>query len=224
MQNITINKTSYVSPDSCAFGDYGGAGALGLANIKDLLATTKNILELSFGDISDIIRLNENGVDSIKDIQANIISKFSALHPDNNHKFKQPNIIHVFGDYGSETVYINESKYSDTLEALADYPCIDEETLSQIESDWEIEAFNDYASSDLKNKLPENEQDKLNSLPIEKQNLIVWNAYRQAMEDCNEYPIIELSNAFIDTDKIALTFTAIIKKQLANEDLKQWKK
>ena len=78
MQNITINKTSYVSPDSCAFGDYGGAGALGLANIKDLLATTKNILELSFGDISDIIRLNENGVDSIKDIQANIISKFPS--------------------------------------------------------------------------------------------------------------------------------------------------
>jgi hypothetical protein len=189
MENtIKIENVEYTTHDCLTFGDYGGAGSVGLANIRFLKEAHPDFIHAYMQDVPG----NE---------YTEPVFEGSA-----------PAMIWVVGSYASETVYIRadiwtENEYGESLE---NYPAFDDEIISEIESDWESEGFEIWARSDLYSGLPERNQTTLENMTPEKQADIMWAAYRQAMEDCNEYPTPEYSGSHIPVDDIQETFNVCV--------------
>lgn len=194
MQTIQIIEgTKYITHSTLQFGDYGGAGSVGAANIRDI-KRENTFVEIYMSDIDN-------------DYRAPLFDDMPA-----------PDVISAVGAYGSETVYVRSDIWeANEYDCLDDYPLLSDETHSDIEMQWEREAFTDYASHDLYRDLPERNMRKLDMLPSEQNAEFVWAAYRAAMEECNEYPTPEYSSSHIPVDEIQNSFNAQVIKLLKNE-------
>ena len=190
MENTTkIQNVDYITHNCLSFGDYGGAGAVGLANIR---------------------YLKEQHPKHVREYMGNIPGNDYAEPVFENDA--PPELIWAVGGYGSETVYVradiwNENEYGESLE---DYPLFDEDLSNQIEMEWEIEGFESWARHDLFNGLPERNQETLDNMETEKIDEIMWTAYRDAMETENQYPTPEYSSSHIPVDDIQETFNACV--------------
>jgi hypothetical protein len=185
---ITINGRAYVTHDSWTFGDYGGCGSYGLANIRTLLAECEGrVVECGF---SDIRHMQENcpyglGSDALAEITA-----------------ERPWLIHAFGDYGSEQVWVRKplDHIREWTKDCDNYPVMSEDTMSEIEMEWEEEAWGSWLKSDLIRTLTEDMQE------AEPTDSELRDAYRSAMDDTNTYPEAEYSGVAVDVDRIAASF------------------
>lgn len=109
---------------------------------------------------------------------------------------------------------------------LENYPCYDDMLVSELEMEWENEAWNNWLKSDLIETLPK-KLFKLVSSTVkdeQKEDNIYWQAYRQAMEDNNEYPIPQSDHVYINVERISSAFCEAIKKHFREKNMTYWKK
>ena len=214
-ETVTIEGVEYVSPDSCSFGDYGGAGSVGLANIRAIIADAgDSVFETSFGDIKYASEGSYFPFESEQELRDAIKAK------------RKPLVLHVTGDHSSESVYIlkNSKLAHETLSALADYPSLNHEAVSTIETEWESEAWDSWIESDLNRKCwPEDDFPGY----VDMSNDDKFEAYRFAMEVENHYPAAEYHGVHVDVDVIGDTYRKTIERMLAGETIddinrKQW--
>jgi hypothetical protein len=194
--SFTLHNIEYVCPPCCTFGDYGGAGSVGKANIAALLEQAASVQEISFQDVYDI--QNRWG--------------FSHVSPD-----ELPDIFHASGSYGSEAVYVRADKFADEIAALADYPSLDDDKVSEIEMEAVSDAFDNWLESDLLRGVPDDIRDRLYDMENAERAELTWEAYRAAMERENVYPQYEYSGVYINIDRIQETFNALVAAALVKQ-------
>jgi hypothetical protein len=212
-QSITIRGLEYVSHDSLTFGDYGGASSVGLANIRVLI---------------------EQNSDSVESVSMTFIDRFQRkpamlcylldseqIALDDITK-DAPAILDAYGDFGSRQVWVRKdvaeqeeygSRYRGLLEALDNYPLLDEEEDSRVEMEWEEEAWRDWLKSDLLRTI-EDDEDYLDEYASILTDSDLFECYRHTMEETNTYPVAEYSNVYVDVDRIADAFRKAIEDRL----------
>lgn len=205
MEEFTIAGVKYLGHDALTFGDYGGAGSVGVANVRDVENDHEDdIAWISYSVISDIQATNKRGKDTIADFIADFRYQASDFFADG---FDKPKIYKATGSYGSTTIYVRADIWTKCeYGRLDDYPLLSDDTHSEIEMEWENEAFESWAESDLIRSLDDRQQEKLDTMPDETRTGLTWEAYRVAMEETNTYPTPEYSGSHIDIDRIAEEF------------------
>lgn len=196
---FTLRGVRYQSHDSLSFGDYGGAGSVGRANI-DALREQFPASDTAEGTFRHV----HNGVYEETDYYGRPTIKGT------------PKLIMLFGAYASEAAYIREDCAAETLAALDDYPLLDEERHSEIELEWEDAAWESYARADLIASLSEATRDAWEAAGEPED--VALQAYRDAMEETNSYPETEHSSSYIPVDRIADEFGARLGAELARRE------
>jgi|SRR5690349_8271643 len=182
-ETITIRGVSYVSHSALTFGDYGGAGSVGLANIRALMDEHPDSLEVYMSTLDNTYFHDEEW----------------ALRIERT----RPELLVAFGSYGGQQAWLREDIADDTLRALSDYPSLDDEGASRVEAEWLEEALDSYLLRfDIPHALRDiNEamEDKWNDLSADDQR----QKFYEAMEDAEVYPEPEYSSVYVNAEKIA---------------------
>lgn len=122
-----------------------------------------------------------------------------------------PGVIAIYGSHGSYAVGIRieavNEEMVEILEKLQDYPIIDEEKMSEVESEWENEAWENWARSDfrraLTRKFPAREDDIDEFFDNEGEDFdTVWALFEDARERSNTDWRTEHSGMHIDIDRV----------------------
>lgn len=125
-----------------------------------------------------------------------------------------PNVIKINGAYSSESIYINglcdNEEIIETLTALYNYPCIDEDDCSEVEQELIQEAWNSFGERDFLDLI----QKKFSADDIEvKEGNDLWSIYKEAAEETNTYEEIESGgNVYFD-------FKRVIDAECITQDL-----
>lgn len=181
----------YLSPSCCTYGDYGGAGSVGVANVRAILEMEEfqdSILRLGYRDWENVDKWNDD-----------------FTHQDTIDEFKEdygpPKVVHLTGGWGSNTLWLLEcEETNDIIACLADYPLLDDDLHSQVEMEWEEEAWDSYVRYDLYSAMDEELQEAIDEQKPTDGKL--YEAYRLAMESTNTYPTPEQAGVHIDTKRI----------------------
>ena len=191
MEEVIKYQHTYITASCLSYGDYGGAGTVGVANVRAILEMDEfknSILRLGYRDWENIDKWND---------------EFTEQHTIDEFKedYGPPKVVHLSGGYGSNTLYLLEcDETEDILSALADYPLVDEDLHGQIECEWEDEAWECWVRSDLYGRLDEDLQEAIDDDKTTDAKL--FEAYRLAMEATNTYAITEYASTYIDIDRI----------------------
>lgn len=214
---FTIEGIKYVSLSALSFGDYGGAGNVGRANIDVVLGEAETCDEISFSLLRDIQSCMKHN-DGNAEVACLLACSYDGgnFFPD-NAAYSLPDAFHVTGDFSSECIYLREDRWEEELASLEDYPVLNDEKVSEIELQWESEAFDDWAEHDLIGTLPEEAQDKLWDMDNAARNELTWEAYRAAMETENEYPTPEYNGSHIPVDRIKEAFASFVGAALRGD-------
>ena len=189
-QTTTINGIEYISDSALICGDYGGAGSVGVANIRTLLAyATKNDVDVSVYHLSIWTRLSE------------------GRHYENDVLPESP-IVQIHSAYGGEQLAVraDHEELKEMVASLEDYSLIDEEMISFIEMEWEQDAWDCWLKDDLLRSLSDDIQEATECISDSE----LFELYRQAMEDCNEYPIPEYAGVAVAVDRISGRFSELV--------------
>lgn len=207
---VIIHARRYVSPSACSFGDYGGAGSVGLANIRSIVADAgEGVHTASYNDFHRAADEESRAYES--DETAEIRALVAGEEP--------PTVFHLTGDYSSETVYILEDSElgESALAALADYSALDDEGVSSIEMEWESEAWDSWMRRDLERAAwPDDEEPAGYDAMSDSDK---FEAYRHAMDACNEYPEPEHNGVYVRVDRIAATYRETAESMLKGEGI-----
>jgi hypothetical protein len=191
-----------------------GAGSAGVANIRCVLEQFKGRVEdWGYGELhaesegreSQLVRvLGDSGYPQ-------------DYRHEWQHRLPDPEAVclHVEGAYSSESIYLLEGDgdCNEILAALEDYRCLDNEAVSEVEMEWEDEAWKSWLRSDListlSDELGEDEPEDaltLREWADEQEDHVLWDAYRAAMEATNTDPVPEYAGVHVDVDRIAYMF------------------
>ena len=196
MNETTKYGHKYISPSCCEHGDYGGSGSVGVANVRAILEMEEfqdSILRLTYRVWENVDKWNDD-----------------FTHQDTIDEFTDPpKVVHLTGGWGSNTIWLLECEETeDIIAALANYPLLDDDLHSQVEMEWEQEAWDSWLRSDLIRAMPDDLVDKVDGM----QDDDLFTMYRQAMEDNNEYPTCEHAGVHVDVKKIQDTFNDYIRE------------
>jgi len=194
-EKLTIAGVEFVSPGACSFGDYGGYGSTGLANIRAIVESP---------DAGEVVTCYMGGLE----YDENVIAAVKA----------GATVLHAHGGYSSQTVWLRADSdlARETLEALESYPSLDDEASSAIELEWESEAWDSWLRFDLERKCwPDDAPDGYDAMP----DTDKFSAYRFAMEVENVYPEPEYSGVYVDVDRIAATYATTVARMLTGETI-----
>lgn len=114
------------------------------------------------------------------------------------------------GGYGSVKAWLLDTEENrEILESLFDYPCFDDELVSQVEMEIEDEYIKD-CSSDLHELLPEAMQEAMRDMFIFDE--IDRDCYDKAKEASNTYFVVESGgNGYIDFKRLAADYALAIR-------------
>lgn len=202
MEKHNVYGVEYISGELLTFGDYGGAGSVGKANIQYVLEQAKDsLLDVSY-----------------KDIDAPPSSYYVGEAQEAFESGKRPLVLHATGGYGSETVYILAgSELAEEIEAaLAGYPVLDDSLMCDIESQWEREAWESWVKSALERAMGygRTKSDAWDSAYEALEDKELYWVYTEAMETHNESPTPEHSGVWVPVDKIAATYETLVSAKL----------
>lgn len=196
LYTFKIDNTEYRSLPCLTFGDYGGGGAIGRANINSLLETA-SAEKWSLDQIWCAMVPPDGSSRSVAELS-------SDNYEWETHKFTRPEMFLAVGGYAFEAIYVRADIWDDReLDFLFDYPCIDDQKVSEIEMQWEQEALESWALADL-NRDIEDDHD------IEVSEDVSRSCYHEAMEAQNQYPETEHSGSHIPVDEILPTYTRLV--------------
>lgn len=111
-----------------------------------------------------------------------------------------PGVHRLYGGHGTYGVAIEPSAYfrssdmQDALRQLDRYPVLDDEDMSMLESEWEDEAWSNWAESDFRRAVEKRFDCELVS------DIRPW--FEQCRESANEYWVSENSGMWINLDRI----------------------
>tara|TARA_Y100000114_G_scaffold140569_1_gene145555 strand:+ start:3943 stop:4524 length:582 start_codon:yes stop_codon:yes gene_type:complete len=182
----TIVGVEYVTDSALGTGDYGGAGAVGEANIRSILEAAGEeweTLDVSWRewDRADNMRQWEED----QPITAPVVVVYCA--------------------YNHRQVWVRRDveELSELVNSLEDYPLIDDGMHSSVMMEREDEAWESWVRSDLA---------RLTGLDLDDYNdTDLHNAYLEAMDATNTYPEEEYSGVYIDVERIADEFKARVE-------------
>jgi hypothetical protein len=196
-ETVTIVGVEYVSCSALTFGDYGGYGDIGLANIR-VLVDSHETAECPMGTFRHASEGNPYGLGD---------EAVTAVQTD------RPEVFRTYGSYGGEQVWIRSDVDAghEYLKQLADYPSLSDDEASTVQMEWEEEAWTSWLKSDLIRTLSDDEQDTASDLPDE----TLREAYSAAMEETNTYPEAEYSGVHVDVDRIAESFARHLRNAIA---------
>lgn len=200
-ESVTIHGHRYVSDSALSFGDYGGAGSVGLANINAL----KDRVDGQYG-YDDFYRAADDESRAYESDETANIRRIVAESP--------PRAFYLTGDYGSETIFLlaSDADNVETLAELADYPSLDDDGSSEIEMQWEVDAWESWIRADLERILwPGGTSAAYDALADD----VKFAAYCAAMETCNEYSEPEYNGVHVNVERIAEAYRAKIEKALS---------
>lgn len=196
---ITLHGKTYVTHDLLTCGDYGGAGSVGVANIRTVLEQFEGrVEEWSYRNL----RREAEGEPS-----------HYLCSGTWEHDIPEDPCLHVVGAYGSEFIYLLEGEEADEILAgLENYVVLDDEAVTEVEMEWEHEAWDSWLRSDLIHALYDkwDDEDLEGIDPEDLKDSVLWEAYQRAMEKTNTYPEVEYSGVHVDVDRIADTFCDIL--------------
>jgi hypothetical protein len=130
------------------------------------------------------------------------------------------------GAYGTEHVFILDTPDNrDLIDGLEEYPCVDDETVSEIETEWETEAWHSWLRSDLIATLPGGDYDDTNTwidgLREYVEDLLddseLFDCYREAMDATNTYPTPEHDEVHVDVRRIRNAFYCAVHARIPEE-------
>ena len=203
----------WLTDDCLTVGDYGGAGSVGAANLR-WLEEKGNVCSPSGMHIDSHNRLRFSDSES---------SDFSVVFYHSSYSYKRA-FIRLSGEQA-------DAEIIEATQTLENYPLYDEQVLSEIECEWEEEAWEDYIRSDLLHGFGENLicyiEDRVFPFDFPSADSLYWECYREAMEEHNEYPEPEYMTAHVDTDKIKDTFKRLVLEKLRERNrtrLNAWRK
>lgn len=176
------------------FGDYGGSGSVGKANIESVMSKLKDEDYYTIGSRRGCSR---------------------EAFPDNI------TVLFFEGAYNSESVYIllGSELQITTFVELDNYPCLDDEIREKIESEWERGAWKNYISHALLKKEIIGETNFINYWYSEDNKELddkFWGIYANAMEEAEMYPECEYSGVYVDVDKLKPFFIKELEKHENN--------
>lgn len=107
----------YVTDSVFCFGDYGGSGAIGAANIRTIVETVgaDYMVECSFGNLEYLDVSRE----------------------------RYPRIISTFDSFGHRSVYVRRDVFDHYEFDVSDYPILNDEDHFRIEMEWQAEYMTD---------------------------------------------------------------------------------
>lgn len=211
---FTYAGITYREIPCTSFGDYGGDGSVGLANIRALESDAESkrwdSMDLGFNDIRDLCEESPKGSEHLRRYADtwNTIRDIAELL-DCIDRDQAPEMLQIYGGYSSRAIWLRSDIAEEYLTALEQYPCLNDEIVSEVELEWENEAWESWLKSDLLRGLSDDDE------PIE--NLpdgTLFECYRQAMESCNEYPTPELNGVHVDVERIRESFLDFARRAL----------
>jgi hypothetical protein len=212
---LTFGGETWIGPDACSFGDYGGYGSIGRANIDELLEQAgDSIASMSYGRLHTFIEYTE------KRRKPSFRGCFEDLLDTAKELRTRPDVIHVEGDFGSECILIREGWDADTIAALEDYPCLSDERVSQVEMQWEEEAWRDWLRGDLSRFIGKQGSERLGNYFDALDDGVAWELYREAMEAPNTYPVGEYNGVHVDVDSVGPELLTSVAQRYREERAK----
>lgn len=240
IESIKIYGRVFISHSCLAVGDYGGAGSVGHANQRDILDMVDN---------DKLINLSARYFDHDKTAAHTFV--FNRLLHENNYKqycfdgwrfnqdsyvldviaIRNAKVISVYGDYGYRQLWVarNDDELRETVEALEYYPLINDETLGEIEIEWQNEFITDNIDYNFRRAVEKvlagmvgDRKDDLTEEQAEAlaESLTVDDVYEVLHKhDNGQYWHYENQSAFMDANDIADKLVALlIKKEKGTVD------
>lgn len=190
---IDQHGREWIEPSCCSVGDYAGAGTVGRSNIS--------YIEEHFAD--------------------HITTEYAHRTTDWRGKFFVPDedtvILRVLAPYNYETILVRSGvlpELDEIVDALEDYPVIDESRLSELEAELEEkQVIDSWFISDMLREAEKQgliRKETLEELDAYANTLdddTQWTLYRYASDETNSYPWFENFNACFDTRALAPVWT-----------------
>ena len=136
------NGREWVTAETLSYGDYGGAGTLGHANInwirEHAKKENKNVLEIwNSGNLFD----SNNKIDD-QYIKYRLENSNSGSYVPEDYDNAEILIVNEY--YHGCIVFVDsKSSLMENVNALADYPVFDDEYVAKVEYEWRLEAQED---------------------------------------------------------------------------------
>jgi len=204
--SFIFGATPYETSPVLCIGDYGGAGVVGAANIRVIEEMIAE--EAKRGDLEGlkpriqtaVVRLCSSELRHIREHTEERKRKrpFISVLSDERARAvvaalrKRPMAILEIGDHGFRQLWINRlwEEGADTLDALSDYPAIDDEAVSETETEWMWRDFDDYGADDILKKVEDGDcdvsiSDFLQCAPDSLATALKRSAMAHAMRDCS---------------------------------------
>ncbi len=188
---IKINNWVFKTHSALTFGDYGGAGSVGLSNINIVKNEAANIIQTTYRVVEHIRKANEAGITGSEILWGGIAY---ILGEEEDFDETLPDALLLEG-----TVYVRTTN-SDWGTSIISQ--LDDEGVSHIEAEWESEAWDNWLRSDLIRTLPEQLRDHAEDL----EDSTLFEYYHEAME----IAIPEHNHVFVRVERIAAPFRVLI--------------
>lgn len=115
------------------------------------------------------------------------------------------------GSHGSKQLWLSDTESNRVvIEGLDDYCSVDDNIVSEVELEWEQEAWDSFARSDLIHTLDSGVRNVAEDLADD----VLFELYREAMEKENEYPTPEYSGVYIPIERIKDAFNELVSDHL----------
>lgn len=206
MEKLKIHGLTFTRLDCCDCGDYGGAGDIGVANLR--------VLKDQFSDrMHDFRQYEFDHKGEYKE------SCYRSITNINTEELQGVDLIILTDHYGSESAYLREpndddecdddyrAEYDDIVRGLANYPALDDDEVYRVRQEWLEEALTDIARYTVrglsKHDISEDYtlQDVWDAMDQEQCLAIVREAYKKASENY-DIAAYEYNGAYVDEDKI----------------------
>ena len=184
----TINGNEWITNSALTIGDYGGCGAVGVANIRYILEQAE------------------------EDVQYMSPQQWTRATEDRQYsddpELAECDVVIVIYAYGGRSVWVRASneELAELVYGLSDYPLICDQTHNEVMSEREIEAWDNWIKYDLISKLDETEEEKAESMDDDQ----LFSLYRQAMDETNTYTTDEHAGIHVDIDRISDRFSELV--------------
>ena len=201
---IDQNGNVWVTGEIFTFGPYSKAGAIAKANIEKVLSLPEiTFLEVRKYELCDSsIRFFGDDIFHFLEVEADAVYATCSYE---------------------DRVFIREGeKTKDIISALEEYPILDEDSLSEVEAEMEENAFWDGVVFDLLSYGSKNFYNFF-CTRIGEYKEIIWEAYKEAMDTTNTYPLPEYDTVYIDCARIANVFIDAVIKLFSIHRRDRWK-
>ena len=187
---MQIGKHNYETNPALTWGNYGGAGSVGLANLRYLQEEYPDFINLHHSQLQSEL---ENPTDE----------EYPIL------------IVAGYSGHDGQTAYLRTGKDvplqridpEELLEDLENSLVLDEDSLYKVEAEWEAEAKEDYISEFQTDEI----ENLLCNFPGAVVNQILSSAWDQVIEKHDSPWISELSSSYICVDGLREEFQDLLK-------------